>query len=97
LSRDGFKERVRNSRGPFPDQRFTLVSILEEGATVVIAWTWAGSHKGDVAGFAATGARLTMSGLTIYDFDEENRIRGHWQIADRLGVFQQLAQNTARP
>ena len=97
MSRAGFKERVRISRDPFPDQRFTLVSILEEGAQVVIAWTWAGSHKGDIAGFAATDARLTMSGLTIYDFDGENRIRGHWQVADRLGVFQQLAQNAAQP
>ena len=97
LSRDGFKERVRMSRGPFPDQRFTLVSILEDGDAVAIAWTWTASHKGDIAGFAATGARLTMSGLTIYDFDKEHRIRGHWQVADRLGVFQQLAQNTVSP
>ena len=96
LSRDGFKERVRTSRGPFPDQRFTLVSILEEGDAVVIAWTWAASHKGDIAGFAASGAHLTMSGLTLYDFDGENRIRGHWQVVDRLGVFQQLAQNVAK-
>jgi hypothetical protein len=50
-----------------------------------------------IAGFAATGARLTMSGLTLYDFDGENRIRGHWQVVDRLGVFQQLAQNVAKP
>jgi predicted ester cyclase len=96
LSRDGFKERVRTSRRPFPDQRFTLVSTLEDGDAVVIAWTWAASHKGDIAGFAATGARLTMSGLTIYDFDGGNRICGHWQVADRLGVFQQLAQNVAK-
>ena len=97
LSRDGFKERVRISRGPFPDQRFTLVSILEEDYSVVIAWTWAGSHKGEIAGFAATGARLTMSGLTIYDLDEQNRIRGHWQVTDRLGIFQQLTQNATKP
>jgi predicted ester cyclase len=89
--------RIKITRDTFPDQRFTLVSILEEGASVVIAWTWAGSHKADIAGFAATGARITMFGLTIYDFDEENRMRGHWQIADRLGVFQQLAHNASRP
>jgi predicted ester cyclase len=93
LSREGFKERVRMSRAPFPDQRFSLVSILEDGDTIAIAWTWVASHKGDIAGFAATGARLTMSGLTVYDFDAENRIRGHWQVVDRLGIGQQLARN----
>ena len=97
LRRDRFKERVRISRAPFPHQRFTLVSILEEGDVVVIAWTWTGSHKADIAGFAATGARLTMSGMTLYDFDAEKRIRGHWQVADRLGVFQQLSRNAASP
>jgi predicted ester cyclase len=87
---------MRISRGPFPDQRFTLVSILKEGALAVIAWTWAGSHMGDIAGFAATGARLTMSGLTIYDFDGDDPIRGRWQVVDRLGVFQQLARDAAK-
>lgn len=96
LSRDGFKQRVRLSRGPLPDQRFTLVSMLEDGDAIAIAWTWTASHTGDVAGFAATGARLTMSGLTLYDFDGQNRIRGHWQVVDRLGVYRQLAQNAGK-
>ena len=96
LSRDGFKERVRLSRGPLPDQRFTLVSMLEEGDAIAIAWTWTASHTGDVAGFAATGARLIMSGLTLYDFDGQNRIRGHWQVVDRLGVYRQLTQNAGK-
>jgi len=96
LSREGFKERVRLSRAPCPDQRFTQTSILEDGGSVVIAWTWAALHTGDIAGFAATGARLTMSGLTLYDFDDEDRITGHWQVVDRLGVFQQLTQNAAK-
>jgi predicted ester cyclase len=93
LSLSDFKERVRLSRAPCPDQRFTLERILEDGNAVAIAWTWAASHTGDIAGFPATGARITMSGLTIYDFDEADRISGHWQVADRLGVFQQLARH----
>jgi hypothetical protein len=31
-----------------------------------------------------------MSGATVYYFEGE-RLSGHWQIVDRLGVFQQLA------
>ena len=93
LSRDGFKARVRLSREPLPDQRFTLVSMLEDGDAIAIAWTWAATHTSGVAGFAPTGAHLTMSGLTIYDFDGQDRIRGHWQAVDRLGVYQQLTRN----
>lgn len=97
LSRDAFKERVRLSREPLPDQRFSLVSMLEDGDAIAIAWTWAATHTSEVAGFAPTGARFTMSGLTIYDFDGENRIRGHWQVVDRLGVYRQLAGTAGTP
>jgi len=31
-----------------------------------------------------------MSGLTIYYFDGD-RISGHWQIVDRMSVYQQLS------
>ena len=34
-----------------------------------------------------------MSGATAYGFDAEGRITGHWQITDRLGVYQQLLAN----
>jgi len=34
-----------------------------------------------------------MSGATAYSFDAQDRLTGHWQIADRLGVFQQLQAN----
>jgi predicted ester cyclase len=95
LGLSGLKERVRASRAPFPDQGFNIETILEDGNAVAIAWTWVATHTGDIAGFSATGAKITMSGLTIYDFDDANLIRGHWQVADRLSVFQQLGRNAA--
>ena len=44
LNREGFKERVRLSRAPCPDQRFDIVSMLEDGDAVAIAWTWSATH-----------------------------------------------------
>ncbi len=34
--------------------------------------------------------QIHMSGATVYGFDSEDCLTGHWQITDRLGVFQQL-------
>jgi steroid delta-isomerase-like uncharacterized protein len=90
LTREEFKDRVRKSRAPFPDQRFNIESLLEDRGCVSVAWTWTATHQGDLPGFPATGAPLEMSGLTIYDFDESGLIAGHWQVSDRLGIFQQL-------
>ena len=92
LTVEGFKERVRVSRAPIPDQRFDIRSMHSDEDTVCITWLWRGTHQGEVAGFEATGKALTMSGATVYFF-ENGRISGHWQITDRLGIYQQLTEN----
>jgi len=90
LTREEFKERVRISRSPCPDQRFTIVHAAQTADKVFVSWNWAATHQGEIAGFAPTGRQLKMSGVTIYFFSE-GRISGHWQVVDRLGVAKQLA------
>lgn len=85
----GFRDRLRISRAPFPDQRFEVVGLFEDGDVVVATWQWHATHHGDIPGFPATGQRVTMSGMTAYSFTND-RLSGHWQVVDRLGVFQQL-------
>lgn len=87
----GFKERVIQSRAPFPDQRFTINELLADPDRVLATWSWTGTHKGDIPGFPATGKTISMSGMTIYYFDH-GRLSGHWQMTDRLGVYQQLSR-----
>lgn len=94
LSVDGFRDRLLKSRAAAPDQFFTPVLMIEEGDRIAVAWTWEGTHLGDLPGVPATGRRITMSGLTVYGFDADNLLTGHWQVADRLGVYQQLTAAT---
>lgn len=89
----GFKDRVLRSRAAFPDQRFDIQGLFADGDSVVMTWLWAATHLGILAGFPATGKTVRMSGATVYGFDGHERLTGHWQITDRLGVFQQLQQN----
>jgi len=90
----GFKERVRRSRMPVPDQRFELLDRFEGTDRVVVTWLWKGTHRGEIAGFPASGNTLAMSGATVYLFDGE-RIAGPWQIADRLSIYRQLQQSSS--
>jgi steroid delta-isomerase-like uncharacterized protein len=85
-----FKDRVWQSRAPFPDQKFDIQGLFADGAGVAMTWLWRGTHLGEIAGFPATGRTIRMSGATIYMFDGQHRLTGHWQISDRLSVFQQL-------
>ncbi len=89
LDIEGFKDRVRRSRAPVPDQRFELLDVFEGGDRIAITWLWTGTHRGKIAGFPPSGRILQMSGATVYHFDGD-RISGHWQVADRLGIFRQL-------
>lgn len=90
LSIEGFKDRLIQSRAMAPDQVFCVKKMIEEGDEIAAAWTWSGTHLGDIPGIPATGRKITMSGLTIYEFNR-GRLSGHWQVADRLSVFQQLS------
>ncbi|CAM2068668.1 Ester cyclase [Sulfidibacter corallicola] len=85
-----YKERVVQSRAPFPDQRFDIREMVEADDHVVVAWHWHGTHRGQIHGFAPTGNVLTTTGMTLYYF-EGDRISAHWQEVDRLGLYQQLA------
>lgn len=91
LDLGGYKERVRLSRAPFPDQRFHIRDLVAEQGVVVMTWQWSGTHKGDFPGFPATGKQIRMSGATAY-YIEGGRFTGHWQVTDRLGVYLQLQQ-----
>lgn len=97
LDRAGFKDRVAKSRAAFPDQRFATQALIAEGDSVVMTWLWSGTHCGDLPGFPATGRIIRMSGATVYGFEQDLRLTGHWQITDRLGVYQQLQQNSVAP
>jgi steroid delta-isomerase-like uncharacterized protein len=89
LDLDGYAERLARSRGPFPDQRFEIVELIGEGEAMVMTWKWTGTHLAALPGFPATGRQITMTGSTVYYFDGKFLI-GHWQVVDRLSVFQQL-------
>jgi predicted ester cyclase len=89
LDADAYVVRVAALRRGFPDQRFTVLHTAVAGDTVALAWDWVGSHLGDLPGFPATGRAIRMTGSTFY-FTAAGKVTGHWQITDRLGVFQQL-------
>ncbi|WP_420606072.1 ester cyclase [Novosphingopyxis sp.] len=95
LNLTGFQDRVAKSRAAFPDQRFHTQGLFEDGDCVVMTWQWSATHLGDLPGFPASRQTIHMSGATVYMFNDDDRITGHWQITDRLGVYQQLQRNSA--
>lgn len=89
LSLESFKERVLHARAVFPDLRFRILELIAEGDKVAVSWIFRGTHAGRLPGIPASGTQVDVSGLTIYYFNG-NKIAGHWQEIDRVGLMQQL-------
>lgn len=89
LDLETFRKRVMLARNTFEDLQFNIQDFVCENDKIAISWFMTGKHKNDIPNIPATGKKFNMSGMTIYYF-LNNKICGHWQISDRLGLFQQL-------
>lgn len=71
------------------DFTFDLDRQVSEGDDVVTLWTWTGRHKGEFMGIAPTGKQCTMTGTTVFHF-EDGKIQEGWWHFDAMGLMKQL-------
>lgn len=89
LKGDGYKQLVASMFAAFPDGRWTIEDQLAEGDKVLTRWTFSGTHKGMFMGMAATGRKITVTGMCI-DRIVNGRIVEEWEEWDSLGMMRQL-------
>ncbi|MEU9099180.1 ester cyclase [Streptomyces sp. NPDC048361] len=85
---DGIRADVTGWRASF-DFAFELDRQVSEGDDVVTLWTLQGTHTGDFMGLAATGKQVSMTGTTIFRF-ENGRIQEGWWHSDAIRLMKQL-------
>ena len=73
----------------FPDRSFTIEALVACDDWVVTRYTFRATHRGDVAGIAATGKRVTLSGMLMQRIEDGRVVedRDEW---DRLSLLEQL-------
>jgi steroid delta-isomerase-like uncharacterized protein len=90
------KDFMRRSWVAFPDLRFTPGPMWLSPHEDSVSWAWRmeGTHRGDIEppGFAATGRRIDVDGIDVWDFSEGRieRYRAYYdmaQLAQQLGVM----------
>lgn len=88
-----YLETFKNMNQPllsaFPDIRFTIKEIFEDGNKVVTVYDWEGSHLGEYQKIPATHKKITVQGVSIYEF-ENGKIINSKAIPDKLSFFTQL-------
>ena len=73
----------------FPDVSLTVDHVIVEGDTAAARWSGSGTHTGKGLGFAATGKRVTFTGMTFARIQNGKIIEG-WNCFDQLGMMLQL-------
>jgi steroid delta-isomerase-like uncharacterized protein len=86
---DVFRQVVAGLHRTFPDLRFTLHDLIAEDDRVVGSWTMEGTHQGEWLGVAATGRRLSVTGIDTFRIRDGRIARIEIQ-ADYLGAMRQM-------
>jgi len=74
----------------FPDFRLIIDDLLADGNQVVFRWTFTGSHRGPLAGIAASGRQVSVPrGIGIFRINAGKVDQGYlaW---DKYALLQQL-------
>jgi len=76
-------------RTAFPDVRISVDDVIVAGDKVVLRWHSEGTHRGELAGLAPTGARGSVTGISI-DHWKDGKVVETWTEWDNLGLARQL-------
>jgi predicted ester cyclase len=76
-------------RSAFPDVQVVVDDVIEAGDKVVLRWHAEGTHRGAIEGLSPTGARVSVTGISI-DQWRDGKIVESWTQWDNLGMARQL-------
>lgn len=85
----GVQAYVSQFRAAFSDVHHTVVTMVAEKEVVMAHWTAQASHLDQWHDLAATGARVSWSGVTIAHV-ADGKIVEHQTVWDALGLLEQI-------
>ena len=86
---DEFLAQRRQLLSVFPDLAIRVEDVIEEGAKVAVRWHVTATHGGDGLGVPPTNRRVTFRGITWFEFEGGQIVRG-WDCWNIGGVMQSL-------
>ena len=82
-------EDLRSRHEAFSDAKFTINSIIAEGNTVAVRYTFTGVHTGEFNGIAPTGKSISRESAAFFTVTDGKVSTGH-VFADGAGLMAQL-------
>jgi steroid delta-isomerase-like uncharacterized protein len=88
--REGVKQFFTMFKAAFPDIKFTLNDLLEEGDKIVAHAMVTGTHKGEFLDIPPTGKSIELRSIDIVRFGSDGKVVEHWGVMDTGALMQQL-------
>jgi steroid delta-isomerase-like uncharacterized protein len=86
---EAVKRSVAQFHAAFPDFAITIDDLVAEDDRVVWRYTMTGTHSAPFLGIAATGRKVTTTGISIFRI-EGGLLREGWINFDALGMLRQF-------
>jgi steroid delta-isomerase-like uncharacterized protein len=93
---DGWKQVVTSYLTAFPDLSFTIEDQIAEGDKVATRYTAHGTHRGELAGVAASGRVVAVPCLAV-DRIVDGKVVETFEVFDQLGMFAAIGTLPALP
>ena len=87
--RAGARQHFNTYITAFPDSNLTIDDMVAEGDKVLVRWTATGTHRGELAGIATSGKRITVPGNLTARFSSGKIVEEH-NLWDTLKLAQQI-------
>jgi steroid delta-isomerase-like uncharacterized protein len=88
--RQGFKDFIGLVHKSVPDVKTTIEDMIEEGDTISVRLTIAGTHRGPLLGVPATDKPFSIRAHDIHRFAADGMIVESWHIEDWLSFLFQV-------
>ncbi len=86
---EGGRQVLTQAQAWAPDGKIVIHSMVAEGDTVMVFFTFEGTHTGSVGGMAPTGKRFNFLMTDVFPF-RDGKISEAWVIRDRMEIQEQL-------
>jgi steroid delta-isomerase-like uncharacterized protein len=89
LDLEGFKAVHHMFLSAFTDINTSIEDIIAIGDKVATRYTINGTHQNEFQGIAATGRKITITGIIMTQV-KDGKVIEEWEAFDRLSLMQQL-------